>query len=111
MTQSFTLKRGDTLPSFEARLIHPDGTPVTFAAGDSAEFFMKPASGALKVNGAAVTLTQGSNVATYAWQGTDTDTAGTYTAEIVVTFADGNIMTWPNEGFWTVNINADIDGS
>jgi len=44
----------------------------------------------------------------YSWATADTDTAGTYEAEIQATFSDGQIRTFPPAGYVTIHITDDI---
>ena len=44
----------------------------------------------------------------YDWIGGDTDTAGNYEGEFVVTYADGTRETFPNSRFIPVLISQDV---
>lgn len=44
----------------------------------------------------------------YSPTASDTDTAGTYEAEIQATFSNGKIRTFPANGYFTVEVTDDI---
>ena len=66
--------------------------------------------GAVKVNGGAMGVV--GNAANgrvkYSWSASDTDTAGTYEAEVQVTFSNGAIRTFPPSGYVLIQIKDDI---
>lgn len=106
---TFYIKEGDTSPAIEYAL-----SPVTIALnGASVVFNMRDRRGTVKVNRAAATITD-DGVSTdtptvqYDWVSADTDTAGTYYAEFEVTYADTSVESFPNQGFITVEVEADI---
>jgi hypothetical protein len=45
----------------------------------------------------------------YDWQPGDTDEVGQKEAEFVVTFNNGKTRTYPNDGFFYINIEQDIE--
>ena len=106
----YYIKQNDTTPSFEAICRKGDGSPASLT-GATVKFFMRllPA-GAVKISSGTMTTV---GVATkgrqnYAWAASDTDTAGTYEAEIQATYTDGKIQTFPPVGYITVEITDDI---
>jgi uncharacterized protein YfaS (alpha-2-macroglobulin family) len=103
---TFYIKTGDLLPTIRAQLTGAGGAPVKLA-GASVEFHMKNAAGTLKVNANATVENAARGVVEYAWTGTDTDTAGTYTAEFEVSVA-GKTMTFPNDSNIAVVISDEL---
>lgn len=107
------MKRNDLLPALTVAATYADGTPVNLSTATNPKFFMRlrtAADGAdPKVDGTA-TITDGANgQITYAWSGTDTDTAGTYIAEFECQI-NSKRLTFPNTGFTlTVIIHPDIE--
>ena len=106
---TFYIKEGDTSPAIEYALSPTDIT----LNGASVVFNMKDRRGQVKVNRQAATITDDgllSDTPTiqYDWVAADTDTAGTYYAEFEVTYADTTVESFPNSGFITVEIEADI---
>jgi len=66
--------------------------------------------GAVKINGGTMGAV-GSAVngrQKYSPTASDTDTAGTYEAEIQATFSNGKIRTFPANGYFTVEVTDDI---
>lgn len=106
---TFYIKEGDTSPAIEYML-----SPVTITLnGGSVVFNMKDRRNQLKVNRAAAVITDDglltdTPTVQYNWTAADTDTAGTYYGEFEVTYADSTIETFPNNGYITVEIRADI---
>lgn len=107
----YTLKQDDTFPALTAILSDQVG-PVNLSAADSVKFFMKHSSGSPVVTGTCTVVTpqtgQDIGKVTYDWVAADTATAGEYTAEWQVTWNVGDIETYPNDGYKTVLIVADI---
>lgn len=106
---TFYIKEGDTSPAIEYALSPTD----IVLTGASVVFNMKDRRGQVKVNRQAATITDdgaASDTPTiqYDWSAADTDTAGTYYAEFEVTYADASVETFPNVGFITVEVEADI---
>jgi len=102
------LKRNDRLPVLRATLKNPDGSAVNLA-GTSQRFLMRlPGATAAKVTGVPTVVDASNGIVQYAWAAADTDTAGTFQAEIEVTFAGGLIQTYPNNGYLSVAIIDDL---
>ena len=101
----FQIKRNDTAPSLSVEL-QAGGTPLTFAGATVAFFMADDASLAMKVDGEVCTVS-GTTV-TYDWAAGDTDTVGRYRCEFKVTFADTTIRTFPNHGYFYVEVTEDV---
>lgn len=69
-----------------------------------------PARGELRghYGAASVVSPATSGIVQYAWSGSDTATAGMYSAEFEITFGDGKIETFPNSDYIRVEILDDI---
>ena len=101
----FTIKRGDTSPAIRFAL-EPETVVLT---GATVRFQMRARNGAVLMDVAALVVTAtGTPTVEYSWQAGDTATAGLYEAEFRVTYADGKIETFPNEGFIPVRVNEDV---
>ncbi len=103
MADVFYIKRNDTSPALEYTL-----SPAVDLTGATVRFHMKDSSGAIKVDAAATIKTANPGVVQYDFTAADTDTEGTFTAEFEVTYGDGSIETFPNDGYITVVIKADL---
>ncbi len=108
MAGTFTLKRGDTSPALVYTLI-----PTTIdLTGATVKFQMRTRSGVTikDVNATVVSVTDPPTLK-YQWVSPDTDVADLYEAEFKVTYSDGKIETFPNEGFIQIRINEDVSDS
>lgn len=111
---SIQFKRGDTAPKLRATLFADDAgtTPLNLTTATAVQFIMATAPaqpGTPKVNAAAVIVGAAAGRVDYTWQGTDTDTAGTYQAEFQVTWNDGTKQTFPRQGYLMIVITEDLD--
>ena len=104
----FYIKQNDTSPTFEATLLDADGAAVDYTGALSVNFHMTTAAGATLVDAAMVETAPLTGVVSYFWNTGDTATAGTHNAEIELTFADGKIQTFPNFGFWKVEVSEEL---
>lgn len=96
---TFTVGRGDLLPTITIAATYSDGTIVDLTSATSPKFIMRLSSAAdgstPKINATATVVSGPAGTLRYTWAGTDTDTAGTYTAEFEVTLG-GKKLTVPN---------------
>jgi hypothetical protein len=105
MDDVFTIKRGDTAPAIRY-LLDPATVVLT---GATVRFKMRARLRALALDGlAAVVTATGTPTVEYIWQPGDTAAAGLYEAEFQVTYSDGKIETFPNDGFIQVRVNQDV---
>jgi hypothetical protein len=109
MTLRFEVKRGDTAPTFRAQCL--DGTdPVNLTAAPTVRFLMKTSAG---VSVVAANMTKDDQTTLpgwvrYAWDSDDLAAAGTYLAEVEVTWADGKIQTFPRDEHVYVLVAEDL---
>lgn len=99
--EPFHIRRGDTLPIFQADA-KVEGKPFLFATGGWTVITFEM-SGPVLVTGAATGDDTG--LLTYAWIAGDTATPGTYEAVFRGTALDGNHQTFPTSGSITVIID------
>ncbi len=105
MTDTFFIKRGDTLPAIRFAL-EPATTVLT---GASVRFLMRVRGGAQVTEGVAQIVTAtGTPTVQYDWTAEDTAEAGQFEAEFEVTYPDGAVETFPNAGFIPVRISEDV---
>lgn len=115
------LKRNDTWPPITGRAQDASGAALPLATADQVLFLMRiPGSGTL-VFGTATVIdppdVDGNNWE-YEWAAGDTTQAGTYNAELEITWTAGRVETVPNgpqpddepnpTGYFTVLIEEDL---
>lgn len=107
----YSLKQNDTYPVLTAILSDQLGA-VDLTTADSVKLIMKMASPPTTVIGTCVIATPqtGGNVGkvTYDWQASDTATVGEYQAEFEVTWNVGDVETFPNDSYKTIEIVDDL---
>ncbi len=101
MSETFYIKRGDTSPALRYVL-----EPAVSLVGATAQFQMRLRGGATIID-APCDILEGA-VVEYGWAAADTTDAGLYEGEFRITYADGAIETFPNNGFLTVRIGEDV---
>lgn len=105
---SFYIKQNDTVPSLRAALENGSGTAVDLTNA-TCNFHMRPlGSTTITVDASAQIVTEATGIVQYNWIAADTDTVGSYQAEFEVTYPDGTIETFPNNGYIRVEITDDI---
>ena len=106
---TFYMKQNDTAPSIRANLKDGDGAAIDLT-GASIRFHMRTIGGtSSKVDAAGYVISPpASGIAQYNWIAADTDTVASYQAEFEVTYSDGTIETFPNDGYIRVEVTDDI---
>lgn len=108
----FTIKRGDRLPVLEAVCIDKDtdpDTPVDLTSAASVKFIMrKQGSSTTKVSATATFGNRPDGEVYYEWAANDTDTAGDFDGEFELTWSDGKVQTFPNNGHIRIKIRGDL---
>lgn len=105
---TFYVKQNDTSPAMLATLQDADGNAVN-VTGATVRFHMRAVgSTTIVVDEAATIVTDLDGLVRYDWQAADTDTIGSYQAEFEVTYSDGSVETFPNDGYIRVEITDDI---
>lgn len=97
MSIDFTIAQNDLLPVLVA-VLKDDNDTIVDLSGATVKFNMR-ARGATttKVSAACVVSSPATDgEVTYNWQGTDTDTIGSFLGEFEVTFGSGKKLTCPN---------------
>ena len=104
MAEQFTIKLGDLLPTLEATLFDESGASIDLT-GATVLLLLKPASGqapALSFDATVVDATAGT--VRYDWPEPDAFLPLVYLAEWQVTFPGDLIETFPNDGYFVINI-------
>lgn len=104
----FEIKRHDRRPRWRVQLKH-DGVPADITGNSSVKFIMKNSSNTIVLNKVAMTVVDApTGVVEYAWQAGDTDTTGTFTAEVEIDWGGGEFETFPSNGYFTITVNDDL---
>jgi hypothetical protein len=105
---TFYIKTGDTSPAIRYAL---DPASVVLI-GATVRFHMRQRrsrGGATVKDATAVVVTAtGTPTVEYQWDTADTANAGTFEAEFEITYSNGKIETFPNDGFISVKVSEDI---
>ena len=105
---SFYIKQNDTVPSLRAALKNGSGDAVDIT-GATCQFHMRVlGQTSVTVDASAQIIDEETGIVQYNWVADDTDTIGSYQAEFEVTYPDGTIETFPNNGYIRVEITDDI---
>ena len=107
--ETFYIKENDTASFLTRDLKDAFGAPVN-VTGAAVVFSMrvKPA-GALKVTRQTCAIVSGgTGRVRYEWIADDTDTADEYEGEFQVTYANGKIQTFPNDGHIPVVVTDEV---
>jgi hypothetical protein len=104
---AYEIKRNDRRPRWRVQLL-ANGLPVDLTAASAARFIMKTGA-TLKVNRATMTFIDRTNgIVEYPWATGDTDTSGTYTAEVEVDWGGTEYQTFPSSGYFAITISDDL---
>ena len=105
----FHIKQNDTSPSLEVFLQDDKGRIVS-TTGGTVVFHMRLLSDlSSKISDGSVVIVNGAaGHVRYAFAAADTDTSGTYQGEFEVTFSNGKIETFPNDGYIKIVITDDV---
>ena len=105
---SFYIKQNDTVPSLRAALQNGSGDAVDIT-GATCQFHMRVlGQTTVTVDASAQIIDEETGIVQYNWVADDTDTIGSYQAEFEVTYPDGTVETFPNNGYIRVEITDDI---
>ncbi len=103
---SFTIRRGDTAPAIQATLLDGAGNPVNLT-GATVRLHVGR-SGQPIVDAPATIVDAAGGVVSYAWQAQDLATPGQWLAEWEVTYATGEVETFPNASQLLVTVLHDL---
>lgn len=105
----FYIKQNDTSPSIKVQFLDSDNIPVNIT-GSVIKFKMTNYNSGENVVDKAAVISDGEDgTAYYLWDAVDTSIAGLFKAEFEVTYTDGYVETFPNDGYITVSIQDDLD--
>ena len=105
----FEIKRNDKRPYWRVQLTQ-NGAPADITGNFGVKFTMKLGSSAPKINKQSMEVINASTgVVEYRWPNAgDTDTSGTFNAEVEVDWGGGATQTFPSKGYFTIPIEDDL---
>ena len=104
---AFIIKQNDTSPSFQVTLLDANDVPILLT-GATVRLHVKPLNGGSNLDVPMTIVNPTGGVVLYDWSTGDTSTAGTYSAEIQVTYSDSSIETFPNDDRIAVVITPEL---
>ena len=103
----YTKKSGDNLPTIQATFVDADGTNPDIT-GSTVLLLVKPSGGSV-VSFTATLVTPVSGVVSYTWLDGELNTPGNYSAEWEVTLVGGQVITYPNNGRFSIKVVDDLN--
>lgn len=104
----FNIKQGDTSPSLRVKLKNSDQSAADLT-GATVRFHMREVDATVaSVDALATIVNATGGEAQYDWVTGDTNTAGSFYGEFEVTFSDGSIGTYPNDGYLDISISEEL---
>ncbi len=104
MAADFSIKQSETLPYLNDALTYSDGSVVNLT-GATVKFIMRSLTATLPtINTTCTVVSATGGTVRYAFSTTDTATAGRFQAIWQVTFAGGQLMSWPTIGSLDISI-------
>ena len=109
-TNLITLKRGDTLPALLLTLMDGNGAVDFSAVTITAATFVlvNGETGDVLVEAELTVVNAALGQFRHNWQSDETNVPGNHQGEIQLTFSDGNIATFPDDGYFIVQILRDL---
>jgi hypothetical protein len=104
-----TIKRGDTYPFLKGTLSDADGVVNLTGAAVRVILKTKGTTPTVLVNGVCTITNPTGGQVEYEWLTPDTADVNTLDGEFEVTWGDGEITTFPNEGYFEVAVVPDLD--
>lgn len=104
MSELFTLTAGDTVPSLQAVLADSEGDAIDLTNASVRFHLTEPRGGDTIIDEPADIVDATGGLVRYRWHIDDTDDPGRYRAEFVVTYANEDVETFPNDGYHDVVI-------
>jgi len=105
---AFSIKQNDTSPSLQATLKDAQLNPINLH-GAVVMLHMKSIDGTIKIDTQMTVVDDEGGIVQYDWQTGDTDTVGTYYIEFEVTYTDGAVETFPNNGNKVVSVVRELN--
>lgn len=108
----FNLKQNDTSPAIRVQLT-ANGQPVNLTGATIVAHMRGPKVGTRRMpivfeDRAMITENVETGIVRLGWRAGDTARAGEFQFEVQVTFGDGTIETFPNDGYEIIKITEEI---
>lgn len=109
MAADFTIKQNDVLPVLDDSLTYTDGSEVNLT-GATLAFVMRSltAPAPVTLTGEAEVTNETEGLVSYTFSAADTSTAGEYMGLWVVTFAGGEVQSFPTTGYVSIAVEANL---
>lgn len=108
ISPNFGIKQNDTAPNIMG-ILKDENDEVIDISGASVRFHMSDYAGEEVMIDAEAAIEDAENgVVYYDWQEGDTAEAGEFKAEFEVTYSDGKVETFPNEGYIIIAISEEV---
>ena len=109
MAVGFTIKKGDTHTPFTDSITDLTGAAVNLTTASSVQFVMRSQTASQpKVSAVGSIVTASTGAVSYTFTAQDTNVAGRYDAEWLVTWADSSVQRYPMRGYRSVSIEEDL---
>ena len=105
---AFVIKQGDTSPALLVTLQDSGRQPVSLNGSTVLFHFRGTRGSATPVTAPAVIVDAEAGQVRYDWRAEDTATAGDYEGEFEVTYSDGTVETFPNDGYIEISMPEQI---
>lgn len=105
---NFQTKQHNTRNAFKATLSEPTGNPVDLT-GASVKMVMKSKTGKTVINRSMQVAESGQVLLVF--ESDEVKNAGSFDAELIVTYADERKEIYPNSGYIKIDIQASLGGA
>lgn len=104
---AFFIKQNDTSPAIKAFIKDSSESAINLSGAD-VKLHIKEVGGDTLLVKQMTIINAATGEVQYQWITGDTSEPATYNAEIQVTYSDGKIETFPNNGYFTITITAEL---
>ena len=109
MAEKFYIKQNDTAPAIEVVLTDSNGRAKALTQVSTVKFNMSTDTGERVVTlGTGAIVNSDRGIVSYTWQTGDTSNTGLHDAEFQVTYNNGQIETFPNDGYIKVIVKEEL---
>jgi hypothetical protein len=109
-TVDFSIVQNDTAPAIEAQLVDSAGTPISLLNVTDVTFILSDTNKLAVLRQTAEILSSQTAIVRYRWKTGDTDVAGRYLGQWVLTYDDDSVESFPNASYMSVRIESRLVG-